>query len=131
MIGGRSMKQCTIILILIPLLLLFISGLVFSQENLKQHKSRQGKIVEKIMDLSNRNFIRAAFGYGIQNHMEYQNNGSYSQPQDQGIDHQPQKAPEEFATSLEKEGSQTPCLTALPGIDQHVKDSSIAKNCGE
>ncbi len=32
------------------------SGSVFSQENLKQHKSRQDKIVEKIMDLSNRNY---------------------------------------------------------------------------
>jgi len=36
------------------------SGSVFSQENLKQHKSRQDKIVEKIMDLSNRNYTELA-----------------------------------------------------------------------
>jgi len=49
-----QLKQCTIILFLIPWFFLFISGSVFSQENLKQHKFRQDKIVEKIMDLSNR-----------------------------------------------------------------------------
>lgn len=55
-----QLRQCTIILILIPWFLLFISGSVFSQEDLKQHKSDQDKIVEKIMDLSNRNYNELA-----------------------------------------------------------------------
>ncbi|MCJ7580814.1 MAG: HEAT repeat domain-containing protein, partial [Candidatus Aminicenantes bacterium] len=54
------MKQLTPLLILISWFLLFSPGSVFPQEDLKQHKSEQDKIVEKIMDLSNRDYDELA-----------------------------------------------------------------------
>ena len=54
------MKQSTALLIIISWFLLVVPGSLFSQENLEQQKSSQDKIVEKIMDLSNRNYAELA-----------------------------------------------------------------------